>query len=138
MASEDLDPQAAQARAREAYQARYGRTCASAPEPAAAPPEEPLRELDNAAKRPALMTRIEEVERCYADAREGWPALEGKLELRVAIAASGRVESTRVESSSFPVPELACCLRQVVQSLQFPAAIDGSRASATYDFAFRP
>jgi hypothetical protein len=138
VASEDLDPQAAQARAREAYQARYGRACETEPEPHAALSNEPVRELDNTAKRPVLMTRIDEVERCYADALEGWPALQGKLELRVAIAPSGHVESTRVVSSSFPVPELGCCLRQVVQSLQFPAAADGNRMSATYDFAFRP
>jgi hypothetical protein len=144
------DPEAAQASAREVYQARYGRACEAAlapegasetEEPKTVPPppsDEPVRELDNAAKRPVLMTRIKEVERCYADALDGWPALEGKLELRLAIAASGQVESTRVVSSSFPLPELVCCLRQVVQSLQFPAATDGSRASATYDFAFRP
>jgi hypothetical protein len=144
------DPQGAQASARELYKTRYGSACEAALEPQGAseteepntvpspPSDKAVRELDNAAKRPVLMTRIKEVERCYADALDGWPDLGGKLELRVAIAASGQVESTRVVSSSFPVPELVCCLRQAVQLLQFPAAADGSRASATYDFAFRP
>ena len=126
-------------RAREDYQTRYGPACERPlVEHEASPPAQPVRALDNAAKKPVLMTRIDDVQQCYLDARAGWPDLRGQLELQVMISPAGDVESSRVASGSFPVPEVVCCLRQVLRSLRFPAAPDGSRTSATYDFAFRP
>jgi hypothetical protein len=129
--------EAARASTRQRYHAKYGATCEAA---LAGQPPLPLEALAPAiaadVKKAVLSARIDEVHGCYRDALEGWPDLAGEIGLQLVIDTTGTVESSQVSSSTFAMPELGCCLRQVTRTLQFPAP--RARTSISYDFSFRP
>ncbi len=127
----------ARASARKTYQAKYGATCEVALAGQPPVPSEPLPPAIAAdVKKSVLNARIDEVHGCYRDALEGWPDLAGEIDLELVIDATGVVESSHVSTSTFAMPELGCCLRQVTRTLQFPAP--RARTSIRYDFSFRP
>jgi len=127
----------ARASARRNYQAKYGAACEAklAGQPPV-PPEALPRAIAADVKKSVLSARIDEVHGCYRDALQGWPDLTGEIDLQLVVDATGAVESSHVSTSTFTMPELGCCLRQVTRTLQFPAP--RARTSISYDFSFRP
>jgi hypothetical protein len=128
---------AARASARQSYQAKYGEACEAELAGQKPLPPEPLPMTMSAdVKEKALNAHIAEVQACYQDALAGWADLAGKIDIQIVVDTAGTVESSHVSSSTFAIPEIGCCLRQVTRALQFPAT--QARSTVTYDFAFRP
>ena len=62
-----------------------------------------------------------EIDRCFTASRERAPNVAGAVNLRVVVAADGRVKSVSVaESADQPDPALADCLKHFVAGVRFP------------------
>ena len=121
-------------RARTAFLATYGAVCEDElreqrPMPATLPPS-----MDEATEQTVLLTHFEEVRACYDATLQGWPGVSGKLAITLVTDASGSVQSSQIERSTHPVPELGCCLRQAMRAWTFPPAA----RTVHYDLALRP
>lgn len=77
-----------------------------------------------------------ELNACYTRERAANPALAGKVLVRFAIGADGRVTSARTKSTSLWHPPTEECLNSRILALQFPAPAEGGTAIVTYPFEF--
>jgi hypothetical protein len=109
--------------------------------PAAPPPPEPqvkIGELslpataDGAALRPVLAEAVPRVRRCYAQALENVPGLEGKLTIAFRIDTAGKVASAEGRSGFHA--GVTACVEDVVRGLRFPAPAAAIDVSAPLTF----
>lgn len=77
-----------------------------------------------------------EVQRCYERELIKQPKLQGKIVFDWVIATSGRVDSSRVRSSTLNSDKVAGCIGRVIKSWRFPKPIGGS-VKVTYPFRFQ-
>jgi hypothetical protein len=117
-------------------------TAAPAPgAPVAPPPPEPqvkVGELslpataDGAALRPVIIEAVPKVRRCYAQALENVPGLEGKLTIAFRIDTAGKVASAEGRSGFHA--GVTACVEDVVRGLRFPAPASAIDVSAPLTF----
>jgi hypothetical protein len=109
--------------------------------PAAPPPPEPqvkIGELslpataDGAALRPVLAEAVPRLRRCYAQALENVPGLEGKLTIAFRIDTAGKVASAEGRSGFHA--GVTACVEDVVRGLRFPAPAAAIDVSAPLTF----
>ena len=73
---------------------------------------------------------------CFAAAHAKDPKLAGKVSVRFAIGAEGRVGTVRTKSTSLWNTELETCLNTKISTLTFPKPSGGSTAIVTWPFSF--
>lgn len=81
-----------------------------------------------------------EVERCYLEARELWPDLEGQVAISVTVDANGKVTDPALLAYDSTIGEaaLGCCLVRVAQTWQPPPPRDGKPRMVEHVFYFEP
>jgi hypothetical protein len=77
-----------------------------------------------------------QVETCYVRALEvpAWATIKGRLSLRLAIGADGKVVAARASAAEL-VPELGCCIQNAALEWRFPAG--GAFRVVDYAFALK-
>ncbi len=83
-----------------------------------------------------VMAGLGDVQRCYERALMSSPGLQGKVVFDWVIATSGRVQSTRVRSSTMSSQAVTTCISNVIKGWQFPQPQGGS-VKVTYPFIFK-
>lgn len=83
-----------------------------------------------------VMAGLGDVQRCYERALMSTPGLQGKVVFDWVIAPSGRVQSTRVRSSTMSSQAVTTCISGVIKGWQFPQPQGGS-VKVTYPFIFK-
>ena len=81
-----------------------------------------------------IRDHLREIRRCYEVQLQREPGLSGKVVVRFAIGADGRV--TKSEATTRMHPDVDACLLRVIDGMVFPPPEDGS-AEVTYPFVFR-
>lgn len=83
-----------------------------------------------------VMAGLGDVQRCYERALMSSPGLQGKVVFDWVISPSGRVQSTRVRSSTMSSQAVTTCISGVIKGWQFPQPQGGS-VKVTYPFIFK-
>ena len=92
----------------------------------------PPLELTSELIRPTLQEMDSAVSGCYALEYGGQQDGGGRLVVSWVIATSGKVESARIDDSSFESPTFATCILEAARALQFPASQRGTELSKPY------
>lgn len=90
-------------------------------------------DIDRAAAARVISQNRRQVRACYERALKQNNMLQGKLNVEVRIAASGKVDGVRF-SGSLRDPEVRSCVRRLTRSWQFPAP--GGRRCAVVSVPF--
>jgi hypothetical protein len=77
---------------------------------------------NRASIRETIKERVGDVRRCYTDALNRWPALEGRLAVEFILVADGGVAIARSNASTLANPALECCITTAVRSWNFGKA----------------
>jgi TonB family protein len=75
---------------------------------------------------------------CYEKALLRRPKLAGRVVVHFTISSRGRVQSSRVKSSTLGAPKVAHCVAARVRRLVFPAPLGGGIVKVNYPFVFKP
>ncbi len=92
-------------------------------------------DLDKAIIRRYIKRNIQKITYCYEQALLATPSLEGTVRTQFVIGPAGRVTSA---SASGVAPEVARCIADVLEGIEFPAPKGGDTVVVTYPFMFRP
>lgn len=112
----------------------------NAPAPVAVPPPEPPTangSLSQGQINSVIHANRAQIWECYERELANAPDLNGKLEIKIVIAASGTVSSATVVQSTTQSPELDGCVANTVAKLTFPKP-QGGVVVVTYPFVFKP
>ena len=94
--------------------------------------------LDREIIRRIVRRHLNEVRYCYEQALARRPSLEGRLVVQFAIAGTGQVTTSLLQSSSVPAPAVGDCVVNAVRRWAFPAPSGGGMALVSYPFTFSP
>lgn len=94
--------------------------------------------LDKEIIRRTVRRHLNEVKSCYEQALVTRPSLTGRIVVQFAIAPTGRVLSSVVQSSSLGVAAVDSCLVNAVKRWEFPQPDHGGLAVVSYPFSFSP
>jgi TonB family protein len=78
-----------------------------------------------------------EIRQCYEAALIKNPAIRGRMSVNFSIAASGKVQSAKVQDSTFDSTFMGSCLIRKMQGWMFPKPKNGVSVEVTYPFNFR-
>jgi len=92
---------------------------------------------------PAVIRRVIQrglgpIRYCYDKALLRRPKLAGRVVVHFIISPKGRVQSSRVKSSTLGAPKVARCVADRVRRLVFPAPLGGGIVKVNYPFVFKP
>ncbi|HET6149773.1 MAG TPA: AgmX/PglI C-terminal domain-containing protein [Polyangia bacterium] len=94
--------------------------------------------LDREIIRRIIRRRLNEVKFCYEQALVTQPGLGGRVLVRFAIAPTGQVLSSVVESSTLGNPRVELCTAQAVRRWEFPRPTGGGMVMVSYPFVMAP
>jgi TonB family protein len=94
--------------------------------------------LDKEIIRRTVHRHLNEVKYCYEQALLTRPALSGRIVVQFAIAPTGRVLTSVVQSSSLGVAAVDSCVVNAVKRWEFPSPDHGGLAMVSYPFSFAP
>ena len=94
--------------------------------------------LDREIIRRIIRRRLNEVKFCYEQALVTQPGLGGRVLVRFAIAPTGQVLSSVVESSTLGNPRVELCTAQAVRRWEFPKPLGGGMVMVSYPFVMTP
>ena len=94
--------------------------------------------LDKEIIRRTVRRHLNEVKYCYEQALLTRPSLSGRIVVQFAIAPTGRVLSSVVQSSSLGVAAVDSCVVNAVKRWEFPQPDHGGLAVVSYPFSFSP
>ena len=94
--------------------------------------------LDKEIIRRTVRRHLNEVKYCYEQALVTRPSLSGRIVVQFAIAPTGRVLSSVVQSSSLGVAAVDSCVVNAVKRWEFPQPDHGGLAVVSYPFSFSP
>jgi len=94
--------------------------------------------LDKEIIRRTVRRHLNEVKFCYEQALLTRPSLSGRIVVQFAIAPTGRVLTSVVQSSSLGVAAADSCVVNAVKRWEFPQPDHGGLAVVSYPFSFSP
>ena len=94
--------------------------------------------LDKEIIRRTVRRHLNEVKYCYEQSLVSRPSLSGRIVVQFAIAPTGRVLSSVVQSSSLGVAAVDSCVVNAVKRWEFPQPDRGGLAVVSYPFSFSP
>jgi TonB family protein len=94
--------------------------------------------LDREIIRRIIRRHLNEVKFCYEQALVTQPGLAGRVLVRFAIAPSGQVLSSVIESSTLANPRVEQCTSQAVRRWEFPQPSGGGLVMVSYPFVLAP
>ena len=94
--------------------------------------------LDREIIRRIIRRHLNEVKFCYEQALVTQPGLAGRVLVHFAIAPSGQVLSSVVESSTLGNPRVELCTSQAVRRWEFPQPSGGGLVMVSYPFVLAP
>jgi TonB family protein len=94
--------------------------------------------LDREIIRRIVRRHLNEVRYCYDQSLVMHPSLAGRLVVQFAIAPTGQVTLSSVQSSSLTAPAVGACVADAVKRWAFPAPTGGGMALVSYPFTFSP
>jgi hypothetical protein len=94
--------------------------------------------LDRHVINATIAKYLSQVRACYEDRLRINPALEGTLTMAFEIGASGKLNFSKVKSSSVADPQVGSCVSQRMMGWEFPKPRGGVNVAVTYPFALRP
>jgi TonB family protein len=94
--------------------------------------------LDKEIIRRIVHRHLNEVKYCYEQALVTRPSLSGRIVVQFAIAPTGRVLTSVVQSSSLGVAAVDSCVVNAVKRWEFPQPDHGGLAMVSYPFSFAP
>ena len=94
--------------------------------------------LDKEIIRRTVRRHLNEVKYCYEQALRTRPSLAGRVVVQFAIAPTGRVLTSVVQSSSLGVAAVDSCVVNAVKRWEFPQPDRGGLAMVSYPFSFAP
>lgn len=94
--------------------------------------------LDRHVIQATIAKYLSQVRACYEERLRVNPGLEGTLSMDFEIGASGRLNYSRVKSSSVGDPAVGDCVATKMMSWQFPKPRGGVNVKVNYPFALRP
>jgi len=94
--------------------------------------------LDKEIIRRTVRRHLNEVKYCYEQALVSRPSLSGRIVVQFAIAPTGRVLTSVVQSSSLGVAAVDSCVVNAVKRWEFPQPDHGGLAVVSYPFSFSP
>ena len=110
------------------------------PEPRAAEPpaarRPPPGTMDREATRRAVGRHLPEVRTCFERGRMDNPRLAGRVLVRIAVSASGRVTSARIARSDVRSQQVESCIVSAVERWTLPQPSGGVAATITYPFSY--
>jgi TonB family protein len=101
-------------------------------------PPEVRGSLDREIVRRIVRRHLNEVRYCYEGELVRRPALAGRLVVQFAIAATGQVISSVVQSSTLGEPRVESCVTQAVRRWEFPQPHGGGLVMVSYPFQLQP
>ena len=122
------------------HRARHRRAAHAAPTVPRSVPGDSAREgtLDKEIIRRTVRRHLNEVKYCYEQALVTRPSLAGRVVVQFAIAPTGRVLTSVVQSSSLGVAAVDSCVVNAVKRWEFPQPDHGGLAVVSYPFSFSP
>jgi TonB family protein len=94
--------------------------------------------LDKEIIRRTVRRHLNEVKYCYEQALVTRPSLSGRIVVQFAIAPTGRVLTSVLQSSSLGVAAVDSCVVNAVKRWEFPQPSHGGLAIVSYPFSFSP
>ncbi|HVZ89760.1 MAG TPA: AgmX/PglI C-terminal domain-containing protein [Polyangia bacterium] len=94
--------------------------------------------LDREIIRRIVRRHLNEVRYCYNQGLVAKPSLAGRLVVQFAIAPTGVVQSSLMQSSSLDTPAVESCVVTAVRRWEFPQPAGGGYAFVSYPFTFSP
>jgi TonB family protein len=94
--------------------------------------------LDKEIIRRTVRRHLNEVKYCYEQALVTRPSLSGRVVIQFAIAPTGRVLTSVLQSSSLGVAAVDNCVVNAVKRWEFPEPERGGLAMVSYPFTFSP
>jgi len=94
--------------------------------------------LDRDIIRRIVRAHINEVRHCYNQGLARDPDLSGDVKVKFTIAATGKVQSASVKSTTLSDPNVANCVAKAVKRWKFPKPHGGAKVNVTYPFVLSP
>ena len=94
--------------------------------------------LDKDIIRRIVRAHINEVRHCYNNGLAKTPDLSGRVEVKFAISAKGKVSSAKVKSSTLSDSAVATCIAKAVKRWKFPKPQGGVTVDVLYPFVLEP
>ncbi len=97
-----------------------------------------LGALDKALVDAVIQRQRNQIRYCYQKALVRDPDLGGKVTVRFAIGADGKVSTATIRGSTLGAPEVESCITERFLRFQFPSPKGGGVVLVTYPFVFSP
>lgn len=94
--------------------------------------------LDRHVIQATIAKYLSQVRACYEDRLRVKPGLEGTLNMDFQIGPSGRLNFSKVKSSSVGDEQVGSCVAQKMMGWEFPKPRGGVNVNVNYPFALRP
>ncbi len=94
--------------------------------------------LDRHVIQATIAKYLSQVRACYEDRLRVKPGLEGTLNMDFQIGPAGRLNFSKVKSSSVGDEQVGSCVAQKMMSWEFPKPRGGVNVNVNYPFALRP
>ncbi len=94
--------------------------------------------LDKDIIRRIVRAHINEVRHCYNQGLVRDPDLSGAVKVSFTIAATGKVKSSVVKSTTVSDPNVGACVAKAVKRWKFPKPNGGAEVKVTYPFHLSP
>lgn len=94
--------------------------------------------LPPAVIRRVILRGLGPIRYCYEKELLRRPKLAGRVVVHFTISPRGRVQDSRVKSSTLGAPKVARCVAARVRRLVFPAPLGGGIVKVNYPFVFSP
>ena len=85
-----------------------------------------------------IRQNLNRIRHCYEQLIQRQPGVRGKVKVKFAIGANGRVRGARVVSSNIGDSTFKGCLRSRIGQLKFPRPRGSSKVDVSYPFVFNP
>jgi TonB family protein len=105
--------------------------------PSRGAPAKPRGSLDKEVIRGVIRGHLAEIKTCYERALVADQDLSGRVMVQFRIAASGKVVSAVVQSSTLGSPPVESCIADAVATWQFPAPRGGGEVIVSYPFILK-
>lgn len=94
--------------------------------------------LDKDIVRRIVRAHINEVRHCYNQGLVKDPDLAGEVKVNFTIGATGKVEKSKVKSTTVADPRVGICVAKAVKRWKFPKPTGGAKVSVNYPFHLSP
>ncbi len=94
--------------------------------------------LDRVVIQATIAKYLNQVRACYEKGLRKNPGLAGQVLMDFEIAASGKLNYTKVRKTSLANQEVENCVATVMRNWQFPKPVGGTMVKVSYPFTFKP